>query len=229
MFDGRRMRNRSQTNAGLQHFVDVRSLNPEPFKCSVRAKMAAQADWLRVKVGEEKVREDLNRFFQQRKKKKMKRDASPSADKRERSGKVKLYHHHHHHHAEHRSHQPQPNPQPRNFMAGNPVLHTRIHHTPSPTSGFKKPLPPTLFPHPPPQLQKKRHLPAEPPALFTFTPLKVAKAKHQYAKETIKELKMKLKKENTEANVKHADHQKKKGAFCYLVHESRSLVGVWLE
>ncbi|KAG7221685.1 hypothetical protein INR49_000052, partial [Caranx melampygus] len=116
--------------------------------------------------------------------------------------------------------------------------HHQHHHHPHShglTNGTKKNLQPTLpppsaqqqqqqqpsLPRPPPpppqrkvaeQLQKKRAVPPEPPALFTFTPLKVVKAKPQDFKEKHREKdpKLKLKKENAEANVKHAALEKKK-------------------
>ncbi|XP_022619033.1 round spermatid basic protein 1-like [Seriola dumerili] len=195
--------------------------------------MAAEVDLLRAKVEEEKVRGSLDRFIKEKKKKK-KRELSPSADKRERSEKeakkVKLHHHHHNHnhqHAEHRTHQPhqlQHNPKPHNFSADKHVLHSHHqghhhHHNHGLTNGAKKNLQSALPPPPPPpprkvpeQLQKKRAVPSEPPALFTFTPLKVVKAKPQDFKEKHrdKDLKLKLKKENTEANVKHGELKKKK-------------------
>ncbi|XP_070825628.1 lysine-specific demethylase 9 isoform X1 [Chaetodon trifascialis] len=195
--------------------------------------MAAQVDLLRAKVEEERLRESLDRFIQERKKKK-KRDLSPPADKRceKEAKKVKL---HHHQHAEHRTQQPhqlQQNPKAHNFSAGKHVLHSHKHshhhhhhhhHDHSLTNGTKKSLqpslpPPPLPPPPPPprkvpeQLQRKRAVPPEPPALFTFTPLKMVKAKPQDFKEKRreKEPKLKLKKENAEANVKHAEVKKKK-------------------
>uniref|UniRef100_UPI0037E9B4A7 lysine-specific demethylase 9 n=1 Tax=Semicossyphus pulcher TaxID=241346 RepID=UPI0037E9B4A7 len=194
--------------------------------------MAAQVDLLRAKVEEERLRVSLDRFMKEKKKKK-KRDLSPSAVKRERSEKeakkVKL--HHHHQHAEHRSHQPhqlQQNPKPHNFSADKHVLHKHQHshhhhhhhhhHNHSLSNGTKKNLQPPLPPPPPAarkvpeQLQKKRAVPPEPPALFTFTPLKTVKAKPQDFKEKHrdKDLKPKPKKENTEANVKHVEVKKKK-------------------
>ncbi|XP_041802077.1 lysine-specific demethylase 9 [Chelmon rostratus] len=193
--------------------------------------MAAQVDLLRAKVEEERLRESLDRFIKERKKKK-KRDLSPSADKRseKEAKKVKL---HHHQHAEHRSHQPhqlQQNPKAHNFSAGKHVLHSHKHsqhhhhhhhhHHHGLTNGTKKSLQPTLPPPPPPppprkvpeQLQRKRAVPPEPPALFTFTPLKTVKAKPQdfQEKRRDKEPRLKLKKENTEANVKHAELKKNK-------------------
>ncbi|XP_026187617.1 lysine-specific demethylase 9 [Mastacembelus armatus] len=186
--------------------------------------MAAQVDLHRAKVEEEKMRDSLHRFMKEKKKKK-KGDLSPSSDKRERAEteakKVKLHHHHHHHHnhqhAEQRSHQPHPlqqNPKSHNFSADKHVLHSHHqHHGHSLANGTKKSLQPPLPPRRvPEQLQKKRAVPAEPPALFTFTPLKVVKAKPQDFKEKHREkdLKLKLKKENTEANVKHAELKKNK-------------------
>ncbi|KAM3618155.1 uncharacterized protein V6R79_016408 [Siganus canaliculatus] len=135
-------------------------------------------------------------------------------------------------HAEHRTHQPhqlqQQSPKAPNFSAGKHVLHSHKHshhhhhhhhhghhHSHALTNGTKKNLQPTLPPPArkvPEQLQKKRALPPEPPALFTFTPLKMVKAKPQDFKEKHRdiEVKLKLKKENTEANVKHAELKKKK-------------------
>uniref|UniRef100_A0A3Q3JCA4 Round spermatid basic protein 1 n=1 Tax=Monopterus albus TaxID=43700 RepID=A0A3Q3JCA4_MONAL len=184
--------------------------------------MAAQVDLHRAKVGEENVRDTLDRFIKEKKKKK-KRDLSPSEDKRDISEKeakkVKLHHHHHNHnhqHAEQRTHQPhqlQQNPKPLSFSPDKHVLHRRHHHPPhSLTNGTKKSLEPTLPPRKiPEQLQKKRAASPEPPALFTFTPLKVVKAKPGDFKEKHrdKELKLKLKKENAEANVKHAELKKR--------------------
>ncbi|KAF7662136.1 hypothetical protein LDENG_00245060 [Lucifuga dentata] len=189
--------------------------------------MAAQVDLLRVQV-EENVTDSLDSLTKEKKKKK-KRDLSPSADKREKSEKeakkVKLHHHHHHHqHAERRTHQPlqlPQNHQPRIFSSDKHTLHHhqhshRHHHHHNHTNGIKKNLQPNL---PPPPLRKvseqlqKRALPSEPSALFTFTPLKVVKAKTQdqnKEKHRDKDLKHKVKKENTEANVKYTDRKKKK-------------------
>nr|XP_046252772.1 lysine-specific demethylase 9 [Scatophagus argus] len=189
--------------------------------------MAAQVDLLRAKVEEERLRNSLDRFIKERKKKK-KRNLSPSAEKRERSEKeVKRGKLHHHQHAERRTHQPhqlQQNPKPHNFSAGKHVLHSHKHshhhhhhqhqHNHSLTNGTKKNLQPTLPPprKVPEQLQKKRAVPPEPPALFTFTPLKMVKAKPQDFKEKHRDkgLKLKQKKENAEANVKHSELTKKK-------------------
>ncbi|KAM7411319.1 hypothetical protein PAMA_021354 [Pampus argenteus] len=189
--------------------------------------MAAHVDLLRVKVEEEKMRDNLDRFFKEKKKKK-KRDLSPSADKREKSEKeakkVKL-HHHHHQHAEHRTQQQQQPQQLQQNPQHKHALHSRHHHhhNHSLINGTKKsllpPVPPPPTPPPPQQqprkvpeqLQKKRPVPPEAlPALFTFTPLKVAQAKPPDYKEKHrdKDLNLKLKKENTEANVKHTERKK---------------------
>ncbi|TMS15729.1 Lysine-specific demethylase 9 [Larimichthys crocea] len=98
---------------------------------------------------------------------------------------------------------------------------TSTTSTTSSTTTPRRNVQPALQPPPPrkvpaerlQQLQKKRALPPEPPALFTFTPLKGVKAKPQdFKPQDFKEKdpKLKLKKENTEANVKHAELNKKK-------------------
>lgn len=210
----------------------MRSRITEPFKFSLRAKMAAQVDLLRAKVEKEKMRDSLDRLIREKKKKK-KRDMSPSADKREKYAKeekqVKLHHHHllHHHHGEHRTYQLQQNPKPRKFSADKHVPQSRHHqrhpcHIRGLTNGTKK-LQPTVPPPPPPPalvpelLQKKKKrkqtvLP-EPPALFTFTPLRAAKAEQRD-----EDLTRKLKKENTEANVKCIQLKNKKGELFRLMH-----------
>lgn len=202
--------------------------------------MAAPVDLLRAKVEEERLRDNLDRFIKERKKKK-KRDTSPASVKRDRhekdAKKAKL---HQHQHAEHRTHQPhqlqQQNPKPPNFSAGKHVLHSHKHghhhhhhhhhnnnnnNNHSFANGTKKNLPTSLAPprKVPEQLQKKRAAPAEPPALFTFTPLKMVKAKPQEFKELHREkgLKLNLKKENTETNVKHAAVKKNKGEWDHFV------------
>ncbi|XP_060913949.1 lysine-specific demethylase 9 [Labrus mixtus] len=196
--------------------------------------MAAQVDLLRAKVEEEeRLRVSLDRYMKEKKKKK-KRDLSPSAVKRERCEKevkkVKLHHHHHHLNAEQRGQQPhqlQQKAKPHNFNADQHVLHKHQHghhhhhhhhHHHDLINGTKKNLQPPLPPPPPAarkapeQLQKKRAAPPEPPALFTFTPLKMLKAKPQDFKEPHrdKDPKVKPRKENTETNVKHAEVKKKK-------------------
>uniref|UniRef100_A0A8C2WP15 Round spermatid basic protein 1 n=1 Tax=Cyclopterus lumpus TaxID=8103 RepID=A0A8C2WP15_CYCLU len=189
--------------------------------------MAAQVDLLRAKVEGEHVRGSLDRFIRERKKKK-KRDLSPSADKREKSvneeKKVKLHYHHHNlQHGEHRSYQPQ-NPKPHKFSADKHVPqshhHHHHHHHPYHNRGFTNGttnlqpcVPPPQPRKVPEQLQRKQAVLPEPPALFTFTPLRVVKAKPQDFKDKHrdKDLKLKLKKENTEANVKHAELKKKMG------------------
>ncbi|XP_029281971.1 lysine-specific demethylase 9 [Cottoperca gobio] len=191
--------------------------------------MAAQVDLVRAKVEEEKVRDSLERFIREKKKEKKKKRRELSADKRERcvkeAKKVKL---HQQQHAESRSHQPhqlQINPQPHRLSAEKHVLQHHQHHQhhqhrslPSGAKTLQPALPPPLPPPPPPpppprkvpELQKKRAEPPEPPAIFTFTPLKMVKAKPQDFKDKHREKELKLKKENTEANVKHAEVKKKK-------------------
>lgn len=164
--------------------------------------MAAQGDLLRAKVKDERMRDSFDRFIKEKKKKK--RDLSPPDERRRRcEKKVKLHHHHHHIHAEHRSlqpHQPQQKPKSQNLGSDKHVLHVHRQHHHGLTSGTKKSLQPAL----PPQT----------PALFTFTPLKVAKARPPEVRDQHrdKEPKPKLKKENSEANVKHPE-LKKKGGF----------------
>ncbi|MEQ2252033.1 hypothetical protein ILYODFUR_017457 [Ilyodon furcidens] len=179
--------------------------------------MAAQVDLLRAKVNDERIRDSFDRFIKEKKKK---RDLSPSADRRERcekeAKKVKLHHHHHNHsqqHAENRSHRPhqlQQNPKAQTSSSDKHVLHIHHHHHPGQhhhglTDGTKKSLQPA-FP------AQKRAVPPQPPALFTFTPLKVVKAQPQelHDKHREKEPKLKLRKENSEANVKHPEIKKKK-------------------
>ncbi|KAM6924653.1 lysine-specific demethylase 9 [Xenentodon cancila] len=197
----------------------MRNSKPESFKCTVRAKMAAHVDLLRSKVEDERIRDIFDKFTKEKKKKK-KRELSPSADKRKRhekeAKKAKLHHHHIHRHAgTHQSHQLQQNPKPHNSSADKHkhVLHIHQHqhqHSHAFTNGTKKSLPPTFPAHK--QLQKKPAVAIQPPALFTFTPLKVVRAKPQEFKDKHrdKDPKLKVKKENSEANVKHPEHKKNK-------------------
>lgn len=193
--------------------------------------MAAPADFVGAKVEEERLRDSLDRFIKERKKKKKKRDASPLCDKRERrekdAKKAKL--HHQQHAAEHRSlqlHLLQPqNPKAHNFSAGKHVLnghkHSQQHHhhkhrDHSLTNATKTHL--QTAPRLPEQLRlKKRTVAPEAPALFTFTPLQAVKAKNQDLSEKHgdKSQKLNVKKENTEANVKHAEVKKNKGEFLF--------------
>ncbi|XP_032375788.1 lysine-specific demethylase 9 [Etheostoma spectabile] len=196
--------------------------------------MAAQVDLLRAKVEEGNVRIDsLEKLIRERKKKK-RRELSLSADKRDKcvkeAKKVKLRQDPRQQHAEPRTQQPhllQQNPKAHKFSADKHVLpshphhnhhHHHHHHNRSLTNGTKN-LQPTLAPPPPrkvppeqQQKKKQRAVLPEPPALFTLTPLKTVKAKPQEFKEKTrdKDLKLKLKKENTEANVKHAELKKSK-------------------
>uniref|UniRef100_A0A1A8J5T3 Round spermatid basic protein 1 n=1 Tax=Nothobranchius kuhntae TaxID=321403 RepID=A0A1A8J5T3_NOTKU len=168
--------------------------------------MAAQVDLFRAKVKDERVRDSFDRFIKERKNK---RQLSPPDVKRERcEKKVKLHHHHQQQqHAEPRTHQPhqlQQNPKTHHFSADKQhALHLHHHHHHRPhshglTNCTKKSLQPGF---PPPN----RAAPPQPPALFTFTPLKVVKARPQEPKDKPrdKEPKLRLKKENSEANVKH--------------------------
>lgn len=173
--------------------------------------MAAHVDLVRAKVEGEMLDVTLKRFYKERKRKK--RDALPSADKSERrendAKKAKL--HHNQHAAEHRSLQPHQlqNPKAQNFSPGKAVLLSQKHHHSN--------LPPTLRP-PEPQLvqrRKKRMVPPEAPALFTFTPLKTVRISNQdfHHKHRDKTLNLGVKKENTATNVKHDEVKKKKGEF----------------
>ncbi|KAM9430017.1 lysine-specific demethylase 9 isoform 1-T1 [Salvelinus alpinus] len=179
--------------------------------------MAAQVDLVRIKV-ENKVRDGLDKFAKENKK----MEQSPSADKRQRSSeeakKVKLHHHRHHHDPQHVQQQQNGQPQPRNSSAEKPTLQRHQqhhhHHQHNNTNDAKKdshlqpPLPARKVVPAAAKLDRKKSLPPVlPHGLFNFTPLKVAepKAKIQESKEKHreKELKLKPKKENTEANVKH--------------------------
>ncbi|XP_059396844.1 lysine-specific demethylase 9-like [Carassius carassius] len=183
-------------------------LKPFKFTC----KMAAQVDVLRVKV-EEKSRDSFDKATKEKKKKK-KRECSPSDDKRERAEneakKIKLQHHQH---AQQQAHPPhQQNGQARNFSKEQaPVQHR--HHQHHHLLGSKKGLPPGWPPRkvtPAAQVPRKTVLPPSP--LFTFTPLKVAKAEtpNNKPKHIEKDAKLKHKKENAEANVKVEECKKKK-------------------
>lgn len=201
----------------LQLPIDMRKkslLKPFKFTC----KMAAQVDLLRVKV-EEKSRDSFDKATKEKKKKK-KRECSPSDDTREKEAKkIKLHNHQHHHqqHAQQRAHPPhqQQNSQARNFSKEQaPVQHRHHHHHHHHSS--KKELPPGW---PPRKVTPAAHVPQKtvlpPSPLFTFTPLKVAKAEtpNNKPKHIEKDVKLKPKKENAEANVKVPECKKKKGNF----------------
>lgn len=162
--------------------------------------MAAQGDLLRAKVKDERMRDSFDRFVKEKKKKK--RDLSLPDERRRRcekeAKKVKL---HHHIRAEHRSLQPHHKPSSQN--SDKHVLHVHREHGHALSNGPKKSVQPAF----PPQT----------PALFTFTPLKVAKARPPEVRDPHrdKEPKLKLKKENSEANVKHPEPKKKKGEFYF--------------
>lgn len=178
--------------------------------------MAAQVDLLRAKVKEEILGVTLKRLMKERKRKK--RESLPSADKSERrekdAKKAKL--HHNRHAAEHRSLQPHQlqlqTHLARNFIAGKPVVLSQKH-----SHHQQSNLPPTLRPPEPQLLQRRRKLTVAPdaPALFTFTPLTTVKIGNQdfHDKQRDKTLSLAVKKENAEANVKHAEVKKKKGEF----------------
>ncbi|XP_052451009.1 lysine-specific demethylase 9 [Carassius gibelio] len=191
-------------------------LKPFKFTC----KMAAQVDLLRVKV-EEKSRDSFDKATKEKKKKK-KRECSPSDDKRERAEKeakkIKLHHHQHHNqhqHAQQRAHPPhqQQNSQARDFSKEQaPVQHRHLNHHHHHSS--KKEVPPGWPPRKvtpaTAHVPQKTVLPPSP--LFTFTPLKVAKAEtpNNKPKHIEKDAKLKPKKENAEANVKVGECKKKK-------------------
>ncbi|XP_051961167.1 lysine-specific demethylase 9-like [Xyrauchen texanus] len=183
-------------------------------------KMAAQVDLLRVKV-EEKSRDSFDKATKEKKKKK-KRECSPSDDKRVRSEKeakkIKL---HHHQHAQQRVLPPnqQQNRQACNFSSiskEQAPVHHRHHHNHHHYSSNKE-LPPGW---PPTKVAPAAHVPQKtsvpvvlpPSPLFTFTPLKVAKAKplNNKPKHIEKDVKLKPKKENAEVNVKVGEFKKKK-------------------
>ncbi|KAI3356944.1 hypothetical protein L3Q82_003585 [Scortum barcoo] len=152
--------------------------------------------------------------------------------------KVKLQHQHAEHRSQ-QPHQPQRSPQPHNNFGGEKHVlhghkhghhqhqhhhHHHHHHGHSlPAAAHKSPqpaLPPAAPRNAPEQPAKRRPAPAlappePPPALFTFTPLKTVKAKPQPqdAKEKHrgdKDPKLRPKKENAEANVKHVEPKKDK-------------------
>uniref|UniRef100_A0A671K242 Round spermatid basic protein 1-like n=1 Tax=Sinocyclocheilus anshuiensis TaxID=1608454 RepID=A0A671K242_9TELE len=180
--------------------------------------MAAQVDLLRVKV-EEKSRDSFDKATKEKKKKK-KRECSPSDDKRERAEKeakkikLTLQHQQPLHQRTHPPHHQQ-NSQARNFSKEQaPVQHRHHqhqhhHHLLS----SKKELPPGW---PPRKVTPAAHVPQKtvlpPSPLFTFTPLKVAKAEtlNNKPKHIEKDAKLKPKKENAEANVKVGECKKKK-------------------
>ncbi|XP_030623838.1 lysine-specific demethylase 9 [Chanos chanos] len=181
--------------------------------------MAAQVDLVRAK--EEKIRDNLDKISKEKKKKK-KRECSPTAGIRseKEAKKIKLHHHQHHQHVQQRIHQPhqqQQNSQPRNFGGSEqaPVQHrnhNHHHHSSKKEVPLDKLWPPRKVT---PALPQKTSVPSvlPPTPLFTFTPLKVAKAKSQNDKKekhTEKDTKLKPKKENTEVNTKVGIIKKKK-------------------
>ncbi|XP_076840140.1 lysine-specific demethylase 9 [Brachyhypopomus gauderio] len=166
--------------------------------------MAAQVDLVRVKV-EEKIRDSLDKATKEKKKKK-KREYSPSADKHQRpekeAKKLKLHHQQQQH--------AQPRPQ-QMFSSKEQAPLQHLH--PGPKKGVALVWPPRKGPQVPPNKAVGSVVPPAP--LFTFTPLKVAKAKNRGTEEKRleKETKLQPKKENAEANVKVAECKRKKEAL----------------
>lgn len=188
--------------------------------------MATQLELVRAKV-QDKARESLEKLTKERKRKK-KRELSLSTDKQQtaekEAKKVRLVHHDSHRIQHETTQQRQtlplmiPHRPPQKTLSpdstcGKPITHhhhhngykkeqTSQHPVPHPCKAERKPsLPPVL--------------PTVPPVLFSFTSLKVVRAKpldgREKEKHRIKEHKVKPKKENTEGNVKHGSVKKKKG------------------
>ncbi|KAK5864257.1 hypothetical protein PBY51_001213 [Eleginops maclovinus] len=164
--------------------------------------MAAQVDLLRARSEEEKRRESLQRLIREKKKRERKeerkrreeeererRELAAEKQVRREEKKLKLQ----------RSLTLQVPRKQSSFSGEKHVLLQPQHLLLQPQHLHLQPgqhLPP-LPPHPPPP-QKK--LQAETAALFSFSPLKMVKEKPQ----EFREKELKLKKENTEANVKPA-------------------------
>ncbi|KAM9445526.1 lysine-specific demethylase 9 [Clarias gariepinus] len=187
-----------------QHTCAVEFAKAFKFAC----KMAAQVDLVRVKV-EEKPVESASR----EKKKKKKREYSPYADKHPRpekeAKKMKLHHHEHQHAQQQRVPQQQQQQQKKkptshgiNFSSKElaPVQqrnhHNHHHGAVKKDAAVWAPQKATPLPHKP-----------APAPLFTFTPLKVAKAESRHSskpqKQPEKDARLKPKKENAEVNVKN--------------------------
>ncbi|KAF4078620.1 hypothetical protein AMELA_G00201100 [Ameiurus melas] len=160
--------------------------------------MAAQVDLLRVQV-EEKPRDGVEAASKDKKKKKKKREHSCTEENsgpEKEAKKMKLHHHQ----------QRVPQQQPShgiNFSSSElaPVQHRNHHH------GLKKDAPVVWPP------RKPTPLPPAPAPLFTFTPLKVAKAEIRHSTKPQKHpqkdpVKLKPKKENAEVNVKVGSRKK---------------------
>ncbi|CAL1606414.1 unnamed protein product [Knipowitschia caucasica] len=127
--------------------------------------MATAGDLHRAKVGEERMRDCLDRFLKEEKKKKKKRALSPLADKREKEvKKVKLHHHkQHHEHRAQKTHKLQhqttaPDPTATAPDRSKHALHHHSHHGhhhhlhnhQHQHHGLKKSLQPPVTPSPPP-------------------------------------------------------------------------------
>ncbi|KAF7696160.1 lysine-specific demethylase 9 isoform X1 [Silurus meridionalis] len=170
--------------------------------------MAAQVDLVRVKV-EEKPRDGVEPGSKEKKRKK-KREHSPCTEKHARpekeAKKMKLHHHQHQHQHHHAQQQrvpqqqqqqlPQKTSQGINFNNKDlaAVQHRSHHHAPKKDAAVVwQPRKANPLPHKP-----------APAPLFTFTPLKVAKADHSTKpqKHPEKDVKLKPKKENAGVNVK---------------------------
>ncbi|XP_060931580.1 lysine-specific demethylase 9 [Limanda limanda] len=180
--------------------------------------MAAEVELVREQVGDEQVRDSLQRFIQERKRRKRKRELSAAGLERseEEAKRVKLHHHHpHHHHHHHQQLLHKPHSVEKHVL--HHQYHQQNHHhqqnqhhqhqQQSLTGGAKRSLqpplpPPPAPPAPPVQLQKEQQ---RAPEL-----LQVVKAKED-PREKLRdaELRLQLKKENTEANVKQELKRKK--------------------
>ncbi|KAL2104354.1 hypothetical protein ACEWY4_001222 [Coilia grayii] len=186
--------------------------------------MATQMDLLRVKV--ENKTERIERHGKQKKKKK-KREHSPSVDKHQRPAKEvkKAKPHHCNQHGLSRPQPPDPqqqlqresHTQPRTFTKEQvPVQHSHHHNNNHHDHhhGVKREravVCPTVTPTKLKKLPAPTVLPAAP--LFTFTPLKVAKAKtltSNKEKHSESDPKLKPKNENTDANIKTEMCKRKK-------------------
>nr|XP_029521229.1 lysine-specific demethylase 9-like [Oncorhynchus nerka] len=129
--------------------------------------------------------------------------------------RINGHHHRHHHDPQHVQQQQNDQPQPRNSSAEKPTLQRHQqqhqHHNTNDAkndSHLQHFLPARKVVRAAVKLDRKKALPPVlPPGLFNFTPLKVAEPKDKIQKSKEKhrekELKLKPKKENTEANVKH--------------------------
>lgn len=192
--------------------------------------MATQVDLVRVKV-ENKIKENLERDGKEKKKKKKKREHSPFVDKHRSEKEVKkakLHHYNHNQHGLSRPQHPDTQPQlqrqthtqPRTFTKEQvPVQHRHHHHNNHHHHHEIKREGSVVWPKMTPTKLQKPPAPTVLPSapLFTFTPLKVAKAKtltSNKEKHNGSDCKLKLKNENTDAYMKiDMFKKKKKGNF----------------